>query len=130
MHPQQNIIDAINNFPLNRGLRGEDWVADPDNVAIVHGDDFALFDAEGGGVFQVHFLYQVRGREAIRLAKESFRRMFEERGAEMIFGMVPSDMANAKMHARLIGGRFVGVRATPFGNCDLFVLPKEIWRNS
>jgi hypothetical protein len=51
--------------------------------------DIALFDYEGDGVYQVHFLFQSRGRKAIEHARESFKIMFTEHGANLILGLVP-----------------------------------------
>ncbi len=122
------IISAIDTSPLNRGLSGNAWLSAEGNVPIVVGDDISLFDDEGNSVYQVHFLFESRGKAAVASARESFRQMFENYGAELIFGMVPSNMRHAKMMARWVGGKFVGKRDTPEGPCDLFVLSKEMWR--
>lgn len=123
----QAIIDAIDASPLNRGLSGRDWLAHGGNVPIVMGDDITLFDDEGEGVYQVHFLFASRGKAAIIAAKEAFRQMFENYGADLIFGLVPNFRRDVKMLARWTGGKFAGVRETPFGPCDLFVLSREMW---
>ncbi|MBA3831666.1 MAG: hypothetical protein H0X34_07195 [Chthoniobacterales bacterium] len=123
----QAIINAINTSPLNRGLSGADWLAHGGNVPIVMGDDIALFDDEGDCNYQVHFLFVSRGRKAIAAAKEAFRQMFEKYGADLIFGLVPNFRRDVKMLARWVGGKLVGVRETPEGPCELFVLSKEMW---
>lgn len=123
------VISAIDASPLNRGLSGADWLAHAGNVPIVMGDDVALFDDEGDCVYQVHFLFVSRGRAAVASAKESFRRMFEDYGAELIFGMVPEFRRDVNMLARWVGGKFVGQRNTSDGLCSLFVLSREMWSN-
>lgn len=121
------IAAAIDASPLNRGLRGEDWLSHEGNVPIVMGDDIALFDNEGDCNYQVHFLFVSRGKAAVAAAKEAFRQMFENYGADLIFGLVPDFRREVKMLARWAGGKLIGVRETPHGPCELFVLSKEMW---
>lgn len=126
--PEHHVIDAINNSPLNRGLDGAAWVATPGNIAVEVGDNIALFDWCGDGIFEGHFLFVSTGRLAIMAARESFRRMFEDHAASLLFGLIPSYHRAAKLVARWAGARFVGVRETAFGPCDLFVYPREFWK--
>lgn len=117
------IIEAIDTAPLNRGLCGASWLASPGNIPVTFDNgDIALFDHEGGKDYQVHFLFNSRGKEAIANAKESFRIMFVDHGAELIFGLVPDFRRDVKLLARWIGGKFAGKRATSEGVCELFVL--------
>lgn len=129
------IAEAIDTAPLNRGLKGADWLARAGNVPIVfENGDVALFDNEGDGTYQVHFLFKSRGREAIAHARESFRRMFVDHGCTLIFGMVPDFRRDVKMLARWAGGRSVGIRYAPEGpglpnaKFELFVLSKAQWK--
>lgn len=123
----QTIISAIDTAPLNRGLSGAAWLATPGNIAIEIGDNVALFDAEGDGIYQIHVLFVSRGRLAIIAAKEAIRRMFADHGAALIFGMVPRFRRDVNFLARWVGMRPAGIRNTSEGPCELFVLPKEIW---
>jgi hypothetical protein len=94
----QRIIEAIETAPLNRGLKGNDWLAFPGNIPVTFDNgDVALFDNEGEGTYQVHFLFVSRGREAIA-------------------------------HAREAGGKSAGMRPTRNGPCELFVLSKFMWK--
>lgn len=121
--PAQNIIDAIDRAPLNRGLSGAAWLASAGNVPVTFDNgDIALFDHEGAQDYQVHFLFNSRGREAIDHAREAFRIMFVDHGAELIFGLVPDFRRDVKLLARWIGGKFAGKRNTSEGVCELFVL--------
>lgn len=129
MSTNDQIISAIDASPLNAGLSGADWLNCEGNVPIVMGEDVALFDAEGDGIYSVHFLFQSRGRAAVASAKESFRRMFVDYGADMIMGLVPDFRDDVKMLARWAGGKYVGKRETPEGVCELFVLSKEMWED-
>lgn len=122
------VIAAIDASPLNCGLDGAAWLADACNVSIVMGGDIALFDGDGEGSYQVHFIFTSRGKAAVASARESFRRMFEDHGTELIFGLVPDFRRDVKMLSRLAGGKSVGKRETAEGLCELFVLSKEMWK--
>jgi hypothetical protein len=122
------VIKAINESPLNRGLEGSAWAANPLNIAIERGDDIALFDWCDEGTYEVHFLFQSRGKAAVAAAREAFRRMFEDHGAELILGLVPDILPQAKIIARKAGGKYAGKQMTEFGECELYVLSKEMWK--
>jgi hypothetical protein len=122
------VEDAIDRATLNRGLRGADWLANQANIPCVFDNgDVALFDHEGEHDYEVHFLFTSGGRLAIDHARESFRFMFEQHGAELIFGLVPDHRRDVKLLARWAGGKSAGIRPTPDGDCELFVLSKIMW---
>jgi hypothetical protein len=119
----EKVAEAIDNSPLNRGLSGAVWLASAGNIPVAFDNgDIALFDHEGGRDYQVHFLFQSRGREAIEHARESFRIMFTQHDAELIFGLVPDFRRDVKLLARWAGGKFAGKRTTSEGVCELYVL--------
>lgn len=123
------VIQAIESSPLNQGLTGIDWLAHRGNTPIVfENGDVALFDYEGEGTYEVHFLFKSRGREAIKHARESFRRMFEDHEATLIYGLVPEFRRDVKLLARWAGGKSRGARNTIHGVCELFVLSKAMWK--
>lgn len=127
--PNHIIAQAIDTAPLNRGLVGADWLKHPGNIPVTFDNgDIALFDHEGGGTFQVHFLFQSRGRKAIDHAREAFKIMFIEHGAHLIMGLVPEARRDVAMLARWAGGRSAGMRPTSEGPCELFVLSKIQWK--
>lgn len=133
--PHNLIQKAIDTAPLNRGLKGVDWLARPGNIPITFDNgDVALFDFEGEGVYQVHFLFQSRGRKAIEHARESFRIMFTEHNCTLIFGLVPDFRRDVKMLARWAGGRYAGLRYVPEDDhgkmafCELYVLSHAQWK--
>lgn len=130
MNPDTAIITAINESPLNRGLDGAAWLETEGNVPIALDDDcfdLALFDGHGDGIYEVHFLFGSRGRPAIVTAREAFKLMFENYGAELIFGLVPDFRRDVKLVARWAGGKLAGLRNTADGPCELYVLSKEMW---
>lgn len=122
------VIQAIDNSPLNRGLSGAAWAAIPENISITFDNgDVALFDYEGDATYEVHFLFQSRGRKAIENAKESFAQMFNEHHADLIYGLVPDFRRDVKLLARWAGGKSRGIRQTSEGPCELFVLSRAMW---
>lgn len=123
------IISAINNSPLNRGLDGAAWLSNAGNIPITFGNgDIALFDDEGRGTYEVHILFKSKGRKAVDNLKEAFRRMFTDHNAELIIGLVPDFRRDVKMVARWAGGKSGGKRQTSEGLCEIFVLSKLMWK--
>jgi hypothetical protein len=122
---------AIDKAPLNRGLSGAAWLANDRNVPIVFGNgDIALFDYEDEGIYQVHFLFESRGRQAIAHAKQAFDQLFINHNATLIFGLVPDFRRDVKLLARWAGGKSQGIRQTSEGPCELFVLSNAMWKGT
>ncbi len=122
---------AIDKAPLNRGLSGAAWLANDRNVPIVFDNgDIALFDYEDEGIYQVHFLFESRGRQAIAHAKQAFDQLFINHSATLIFGLVPDFRRDVKLLARWAGGKSQGIRQTSEGPCELFVLSNAMWKGT
>lgn len=129
MASARHIIEAIETAPLNRGLKGADWLARPGNIAITFDNgDVVLFDDEGDGIHSIHVLFNGRGRTAIEHARKAIARMFEGHDAALIMGMVPVFRRDVKLLARWTGMRSAGIRSTSHGPCELFVLSKAQWK--
>lgn len=127
--PAEIIAAAIDQSPLNMGLRGADWLASEGNIPITFDNgDVALFDYEGGRDYQAHFLFVSRGREAIDHAREAFHTMFTEHGARLIFGLVPDFNRKMKLVARWAGAKSAGMRSTAEGPCELYVVSNDMWK--
>lgn len=125
----ETIISAIDTAALNMGVSGAAWLSNPENIAIgFDNGDIALFEHEGDHDYQVHFLFVSGGRTAITHARESFATMFEQHGAELIFGLVPDERRDVKLLARWAGGKFAGKRPIPEGECELYVLSNIMWK--
>lgn len=129
--PNKIIAEAIDKAPLNRGLKGDDWLVFEGNVSVTTDDgDITLFDNEDGGIYSIHVLYKSRGRKAIERAREAINEMFVEHGAKLIIGMAPVMCPNVGWLARQVGMRSSGLRETTDGLCELFVLSKFQWKIS
>lgn len=128
---QHHVAQAIDNAPLNRGLSGRAWLSRPGNIPITfENGDVALFDDEGDRTYEVHFLFVSRGRKAVEHAKLAFEIMFTQHDAALIFGLVPDFRRDVKLLARWAGGKSQGIRQTPEGPVELFVLSKAMWKGS
>lgn len=125
----QRIIEAIETAPLNRGLKGADWLASSGNIPVTFDNgDVVLFDNEGEGVYQIHVLFVSRGRKAIEHVREAFRILFTNHDARLIMGLVPDFRRDVKLLARWTGCKSAGMRPTRNGPCELFVLSKFMWK--
>lgn len=120
------IIHAIDHHPLQRGLKGIDWVSDPRNIAVYEGDDLALFDYEGPGFYQGHFLFQSRGKEAVEVTKILCKRMFAETDAVLLMGLVPVKYRKAGVIARMAGFKLMGKQHTEHGQVFVYLMAREI----
>lgn len=129
----QKIIEAIDTAPLNRGLKGSDWLAHPGNVALdFENGDIALFDYEGDNTYQGHFLFKSRGRAAINRAREVFGIMFQKHDASLLFGLAPRTREHNRRDVSLLlrwaGAKSGGIKLTEHGPCELFVISKFMWK--
>lgn len=127
MHHSAIIAKAIDESPLNRGLRGADWVDDPDSTAFVEGADVVLFDRDSDGIFEAHFLLQSRGRAAIACVNRAFDMMFENHGANVLFGMIPTIRPDAALMARWCGATFIKSLNYRGDDVELYELTRDQW---
>jgi hypothetical protein len=121
------ITKAIDEAPLNRGLRGADWIAEPGNIAFVEGQDVILFDRDSDGIFEIHVLLASRGKAAVECIKRALDMMFRDRGAKVIFGMVPEHRRDVAMMARWCKLKFIKKISWLGDRVELFEITKENW---
>lgn len=106
---------------LDKGFDAEDWLSDPDNIALTDGYNFVLFE-DRAKVFNCHWLMQDRGRKAIDAARKLLAAGFEEYGALAIKGTTPLAFRHAAWFNRQLGGISHGMIDTVFGPQELFIL--------
>jgi len=126
----KTIEKAIDESPLNRGLRGADWVRDTSNIPFVEGKDVILFDKDSDGIYEIHVLLIARGRAAVECIRRAFDMMFREKGTAVIFGMVPDFRRDVKIMARLCGMTFIQKINHRGDDVELFELTREQWENN
>lgn len=119
-------------FPWFEGAVSFDAeVTRPDDYVFLaneEGDAAAIFEWSAPGVFQVHTmaLATCRGRRALASGTRMVAWMFDDEGAEMLWGMTPVDNRAAGMFNRMMGARSLGKRDHHVaGPCEIFV-----WKRS
>lgn len=109
---------------LLRGFAASEWLADPDNLALTDGDNIALFEKQGGDTWVGHNLFVDRGRDAIAAGFKFLSEMFVTYGAKCIVGETPVRKIAARWFNRQLGFQSKGIRPTPHGNVELFVMER------
>lgn len=127
MQHSLKIATAINASPLNRGLEGADWVCDGRNIAHVEGPDIVLFDYDSPGIYEIHVLLASRGQAAAECIGRALGMMFRDRGAEVIFGMVPEHRRDVKIMARWCGLQFIQKLNLRGDAVELFEISRDRW---
>lgn len=103
----------------------EEWIEDKRNILLAEGNDLVLFHYEKPGVYQGHYFFQSRGKEAVRLSKEALRIAFDVLQFKIIFGLVPEDNKGSYWISRHIGFKDTKKVETDHGQCTLFIMTKE-----
>lgn len=119
------VAKAIDASPFNRGLSGDEWLAQPSHLAFEAGGNIGLFEDQGGGMWTAHWL--LNGTEKLAAAKEMLAALFERHGAFAISGLTPLDCRHGRLFNRWLGGRALGVLPTPHGPCEMFILTRPEW---
>lgn len=123
------IAKAIDESPLNRGLRGADWVADQRNFAVVEGADMVIFDFDSDGVYDVHVFLKSRGRKAVQVIRQAFGVAFGRYGVRLLLGMVPDHRRDVKMMARWCGMKPFAKYSYGGDRVEAFGIAREEWVN-
>lgn len=127
MHHSAIIAKAIDESPLNRGLRGADWIDDPDSFAHVEGADVVLFDRDSNGIFEIHVLLAARGKAAVECIGRALDMIFKDQGAQIVFGMVPAHRRDVMMMARWCGLQFIKSLNYRGDDVELYELTRDQW---
>lgn len=102
------------------------WFNMPMNLMFVEGDNIGLATYEYSGVYNVHWYYTARGREAIELAKRMIANLFENYGAEIIRGMIETKLKASRWACRQVGLTSHGIIYDPkYGECEMFTATKD-----
>lgn len=122
------LAEAIAASPFNRGLTAEEWLADPDNLLIERDGNLGLFEQEGEGLWNAHWLFRARGKAALDVARSMFGEMFGERGALAISGLTPLACRHGRLFNRWLGCRSQGTVETEHGPCEIFIMTAQMWK--
>lgn len=129
----KSLEKAIERLPqkMREGFNASDWLQTPGHIALVNAKDVALFEQKTPGVYQAHWLFKSRGKEAFRSAKKLVEAMFL-RGATKIGGLTPKFCVAARAFNRRFaykhGGLCLGIVPTEMGEQELFLLKQKDYR--
>lgn len=117
---------------LGEGFNSARWLQNPENIALMSGNDVALFEGCAPGIFECHWVFTSRGKAALEKARLVIRKMFSNHGAEKIWGFTPEHHKAARIFnrklCREIGGGSKGMFNTDNGWQELFILEKSDWK--
>jgi hypothetical protein len=93
-------------------------LASPENVILV--DDAtgacAVFEHEGGGIYDLHWVCTGRGAGKLLALKRMVRALFTDYGGCGIYGFISRDNRAARVVARWLGGTFGGAYTDAAGH--------------
>lgn len=92
-------------------------------ILVNERDDCGLFLKKGEKVYEAHYLFKSRGKDAFLSSNEFLERMFEI--AEVITGEIKAENRPAKLLTRKLGFTSLGVLEYPQGDYELFMLSKK-----
>lgn len=107
----------------------EGWLAGP-NVMYSSGDSIGLATLEYPGVYNVHWFFTVRGRDALDLAFEMLDDLFNTVGAEIVRGITKVELRGARYLAKKVGFTSLGVLEFHDGPNELMFLSKEAFNDA
>lgn len=123
----ERIIHEIDHSPMNRGLRGVDWVADPRNISMLVGEnDLVLFDYLGTGQYAIHLFLESRGKDAVDAVRAAASIMFRDHAAKILTAHVPEFRKDVAVIARYAGWHYAGTQDTIHGPVRVYLTAPEI----
>jgi hypothetical protein len=117
----------------------DEHAARPEHYVLLHNgqhdDDLTataamIFEWSAPGVWEMHTLFrnECRGKAALAQAHEFVAFMYDEMGADMIWGQTPLDNKAARFFNRKLGGKSVGTGTHhAFGPVEFFRCFKHEW---
>lgn len=120
----EKIRTALALYPFNPvELDVEEWVSNELNLAFEAEDgSIALFEYLSPGLYDGHYFFLCRGRDARDLAKVTLELIHKEYGAKVIRGFTPVQHKAALWMSRHLGFKDMGIVPTREGDCVLFVM--------
>lgn len=116
--------------PRNAGVDWAEWLKDTRNVMALKGENVGMATFEYPGVYNVHWFFTARGKEALQLAKEMLDYFFQNYDVKTIRGLTPVSIKGARWLARQIGLKSYGILEYPDDEpYELFCMTKEEFYN-
>ena len=95
-----------------------EWLSDPRNIALRIGEDLAMFEHCGPGVYLGHIWFVSRGKVAITRARMLIEDM-RKRGAMTIRGEIPAGRKDVQAFMARLGFKSTGDAVRPQGRVNL-----------
>lgn len=107
------------------------WFNMPKNLMFAEGENVGLATYELPGIYNIHWYFKVRGREALNLARDMLENLFENYDVEVVRGIVRVDLKPSRWGARQVGLTSLGVFTYPDGTeNEVFYITKTQFLNS
>ena len=98
---------------------------DPMSVILIEGEGGAMFVWRGPEIFEVHVLFEQRGRAVLDLSHRMLGHMRENHGARLFWAAVPwgtdKQSRKVRLFTRLMGWKSRGRANLASGLCELFI---------
>lgn len=105
----------------------EKWFANPNNYAIIDGDNVGFGEYKKPGVYWVHFCFDTaKGREAIELTKAMFKKLCDDCPVKIGVGLIALENRKARWLVRQAGFKSLGEIMTENGLCEMFYLTRNM----
>lgn len=99
------------------------WLIEPNNIALTDGRNIGLFEAqEQPGLFHGHIVFADRGRKALEAARRIICALVTMFGSLTLRGEPPVQRRAARWFTRQLGFRSEGIKSTPYGDVEVFVM--------
>lgn len=105
--------------------RISEWLDNRDNIMFVVGDNVGLATAEYPGLYNAHWFFSARGKEALDIAFAMYDELFDKYEAKAVRGITPMHLKGARYLAKRIGFTSLGVEETEDGPVEVMLLTKE-----
>jgi hypothetical protein len=102
------------------------WFADPRHIILIDGDNCMVFAWRWIGIYEVHILFTLSGRQATDLCRAMLNLMLNG-PAQMLLAVIPKHLRHVILFARRFGFAFKGETETIEGPCQLYQLEAAQW---
>lgn len=107
---------AVERYPgwdREAGFDPSYWLSIDENLMLVDGEDVGLLTFEYPGLYNGHWFFNSRGKEARDVANRMLDYAFKEHQAQVIRGITPVSLLGARRLAKILGFKSYGMLEYP-----------------
>lgn len=121
------IAEAASTFLKHEDCDCIDWIADPNNIALVNDQgDMALFEIGLKHIYTGHYYFKSRGRQAIDAGHEFLDAIFNTcYNINVVMGLTPIDNRAARWMSRRLGFKSYGDQQIGDQHFEMFIITKK-----